>query len=87
MGTVAHRQTRTRRQKPLQLTHRTTEAGCLVYNLVHRRGMYPNITTPSKDVANLMKNLNDVLTTMSTGAIPADGEVSSMIQSSADDSE
>jgi len=36
--------------------------------------MYPNVSTPSKDVANLMKNLNDVLTTMSTGAIPADGE-------------
>ena len=40
--------------------------------------MYPNVSTPSKDVANLMKNLNDVLTTMSTGAIPADGEVSAI---------
>jgi len=36
--------------------------------------MYPNVTMPSKEVSNLMKNLNDVLTTMSTGAIPADGE-------------
>ncbi|XP_072031049.1 uncharacterized protein [Amphiura filiformis] len=34
-------------------------------------GMYPNITMPQED----NQNLNDVLTTMATGAIPADSEV------------
>ncbi|XP_071795128.1 uncharacterized protein [Asterias amurensis] len=36
--------------------------------------MYPNVTVASSDVTSLMKNLNDVLTTMSTGIMQGDGE-------------